>query len=412
MKDGKRLSILLVSSYEFLQNPGGVRDFILGLKKNLLKLGCVVNVVAPGSQEAREKGLVDYILGMGFRVTTDQTEFRASLSRKETAEKILNNVKPDIIVLHEPFVPSIGHTIISSLNKIRDTRERPIIVGQFHARRGDFNWSLTAAEFVFRHFIRRPKFNRRTVLGFSSGYVMTINSNLDARIAVSQATKKFWEEKLPADYKVIYNGIDVDRLTPDGPKIKSWMKNKKKIILFAGRHDRRKGIEDLINAFNILIWNDIDDIRLKITGRGEMTLVLERMVRELGLQRYVEFTGILSQNNLAKAYRTADLMVASSTEGEGFNRTIIEARSCGTLVVCTDIKGHQEAIGKDLYPFMAKPKNSEHLAQQIMAVLDMDKARKSKISKKSREEAKALFGWENIAKKHLNFYKNLVLKTK
>jgi glycosyltransferase involved in cell wall biosynthesis len=348
---------------------------------------------------------------MGFKITTDQTEFRASLSRKKTARRILNIVKPDIIVLHEPFVPSIGHTIISSITREKNNRaSSPVIVGQFHARRGDFTWSLRVAEFIARHFIRRPKLNRRTILGFSSGYVTTISNNLDGRIAVSQATKKFWQGKLSANYKVIYNGIDTDKLTVNGPKVEAWKKDGKRIILFAGRHDRRKGIDDLINAFSILIWNGIDDIRLKITGKGEMTEVLQKMVDGLGLQKYIQFIGILSREQLVKAYRTADLVVAPSTEGEGFNRTIIEARSCGTLVVCTNIRGQSEAIGKDLFPFMAKPKNPEHLAKKIKLVMELSKSEKQRIIERGIKDVISHFDWKIIAKEHFEYYKELLLQ--
>jgi glycosyltransferase involved in cell wall biosynthesis len=413
---GKRnLSITLVSPYPFTQEPGGVKDFILGLKEALIKHKCIVNVIAPGSSSLAEKGVVDFVLGVSFKVATDQTEFGASFSRKETAEKILKAVKPDIIVIHEPFVPSIGHTIISSIAK---DQKRPIIVGQFHANREDFNWWLNAVEFIVRHFIRRPILDEKTVLGLSSGYVATINDNLNGRIAVSKATKKFWQKKLPAGYEVIFNGIDTKKLTPDGPKISSWrnptssrsaeLRGAERIILFAGRHDHRKGIEDLINAFNILIKDGQKDIKLKITGSGEITKFLQEMVKKLGLTRLIEFIGILPHTRLAKAYRTADLIVAPSTGGEGFNRTIIEARACGTLVVCTDIGGQDEAIGKDLAHFMAKPKNPRDLANQITKILNLSDAKKLEIKKRSREDVVANFDWEVIVKKHLEYYKKLL----
>jgi phosphatidyl-myo-inositol alpha-mannosyltransferase len=401
----KNLSIVLVSPYPFTQEPGGVKDFILGLKEALIKHKCIVNVIAPGSSSLAEKGVVDFVLGVSFKVATDQTEFGASFSRKETAEKIIEAVKPDIIVIHEPFVPSIGHTIISSIAK---DQKRPMIIGQFHANREDFNWWLNAVEFIVRHFIRRPILDKKTVLGLSSGYVSTINDNLNGRIAVSKATKSFWQKKLPAGYDVIYNGINTEKLTTNGPKMRSWIKDGKKIILFAGRHDHRKGIEDLINAFNILIKDGQKDIKLKITGSGETTNSLQEMAKRLGLVKSVEFIGILPHAGLIRAYRTADLVVAPSTGGEGFNRTIIEARACGTLVVCTDIGGHQEAIGKDLAPYMAKPKNPLDLARQITKVLNLNGAKKLEIKKRSREDVVLNFDWEVIVKKHLEYYRKLL----
>ena len=398
----------MASAYPFTEEPGGVKDFILGLKTALVKLGCEVFVVAPGSQDAYKKGLIDFILGMDFKVVTDQTGFRASLSRKTTADKILKEVKPDIIVVHEPFVPSIGHTIISSVVRARNGKT-PIIIGQFHANREDLNWPLKAVEFVFRHLVRRPTINGNKVLGLSSGFVSTINNNLDGRIAVSSATKNFWQKKFPGDYKVIYNGIDTDELTPDTTSpATGGIRGARRTILFAGRHDSRKGIGDLIKAINLLVQSGIENIRLKIAGAGEMTGFLQAMVRKSDLQKYIQFVGVLSRKELVKAYRTADLVVAPSIGGEGFNRTIIEARSCGTLVVCTDIGGQNEAIGKDLSPFMAKRKNPHNLAKQIMTVLNLPQAKKQEISKRGREEVTSLFDWSKIAGEHLAYYQELI----
>jgi glycosyltransferase involved in cell wall biosynthesis len=412
MREKKGLSIALVSSYPFTEEPGGVKDFILGLKEALKKHKCKVSIIAPGSKDAQKKGLVDFVLGFSVKVATDQTEFSASFSRKETAKKILEIIKPDIIVIHEPFMPSIGHTIISSITKNREGR--PIIIGQFHARREDLNWPLRTAEFVVRHLVRRPKLDKKTVLSLSSGYVSTINNSLNGRIAVSKATKKFWQEKLPAEYKIIYNGIDTSKLTASGPKINSWRNPTSprlrgtRIIFFAGRHDPRKGIEDLINAFNILIGQGHKDLRLKIAGKGKMTEISQKMVEKLRLQNLVEFVGIMPHSKLIQAYRTADLVVVPSTGGEGFNRIIIEARSCGALVICTDIKGQNEAIGEDLFPFMAQPQNPSSLSKQIMTILSLSKAKKQEIKKRSREDVVFNFDWEVIVKKHLEYYKKLL----
>jgi glycosyltransferase involved in cell wall biosynthesis len=407
VKEKKKLKILLASCYPFTGEPGGVKDFILGLKEALEKHNCKVVVIAPGSKDAKTKGLVDFVLGIGIKVATDQTKFWASLSRKETATKILEEVKPDIIVIHEPFLPSVGHTIISSVAKNKN-KIKPIIVGQFHSSREELNWWLKSVEFVVRHFLRWPKLDRKTILGLSPGYVSTINNNLDGRIAVSQATRKFWQKKLPADYRVIYNGIDTKRLTVKIPKIKSRKKNGEKVILFAGRHDPRKGIGDLISAFGILVNSGHKNLRLKITGKGETTRDLKKKVARMGLRKLVKFVGVLPHPRLIQAYRTADLLVAPSIGGEGFNRTIIEARSCGTLVVCTDIAGQNEAIGKDLFSFMAKPKNPRNLADQIMTVLNLPESEKQKIRLDGRRDVVSHFDWDIIIKKHLEYYRGLL----
>lgn len=416
------MKIALVSPYEFTEEPGGVKDFILGLKSALLEKGHIAAIIAPGSKETEKEGLIDYALGMPFKLSTDQTEFKGSFSRKKTAREILEKVKPDIIVIHEPLVPTIGHTMISTVLRMKDDvmrpagnrmerqpmAGRPIVIGQFHARREGFGFRLKAIEFIGKHLIRRPRLNRRTVLGLSAGYISTINKNLDARIAVSEASREFWEKKYQGEYKVIYNGINAEELTPNGEKIESWKEQDKTIILFAGRHDSRKGIDDLIEAFNLLTQAGNSDLRLKITGKGEMTEDLRELVKKLGLETFVEFVGVLPRSELIKAYRTADLLVAPSVDGEGFNRTIAEARSCGTLVVCTNIDGQKEAIGRELSRFMARPKNPKSLARQIKTVLNLPQAEKQRIRKLGREDVIARFDWSNIAKQHIDFYENLL----
>lgn len=396
-----KMKIALVSSYAFTDEPSGVKEFILGLKEALQKKDHNVIVIAPGSKEAQRKGLIDFTLGRNFRVATAQTEFRFGVSRKKTARKILKEIKPDIIVIHEPFVPSLGHTIISAMPD-------SVIVGQFHARKEEVSFGLRMLEFIGKHIIRRPEMRRGFLL--TSGFVSTINKNLDGRIAVSHATKKFWHKRYEAHYKIIYNGISTEELIPIGPKIKSWQKKGKKIILFAGRHDGRKGIDDLIRAFYLLVKAGEKNLLLKITGKGEMTGVLQEMVKKLSLGEYIEFVGVLSREELIKAYRTTDLVVAPSIDGEGFNRTIAEARSCGALVVCTNIEGQREAIGHDLYRFMARPNNPESLATQIKAVLTLPNIKKQQIIRRGTKDVRAKFDWSNIANEHLLFYKSLIAK--
>ncbi|MDP2637991.1 MAG: glycosyltransferase family 4 protein [Candidatus Levybacteria bacterium] len=402
------LSIALVSSYAFTKEPGGVKDFILGLKSELLRKGYAVNVIAPGSKDAQKDGQVDFVLGKNLKVATDQTEFRIGLSRKKTARKILEKIKPDIVVIHEPFVPVVGHTIISAIPKRADGKPNAIIIGQFHARKEFVSRGLRVLEFIARHIIKRPELRRGFL--FSSGYVSTIEKNLRGRIAVSQATRKFWEKESPANYKVICNGIDTKELYPNGPKINDWKRTGRRIIFFAGRHDSRKGIDDLINAISILIKEGFFDIKLKIAGEGEMTAILKRMVIAQKLNDFVDFVGVLPRSELVKAYRTSDLVVAPSTGGEGFNRTIIEARACGALVVCTNIEGQKESIGQDLYSYMARPGNPKNLAKKIKEVLSLSKAKKQEVKKSGRAYVKSNFDWKNIAKQHVQFYKSLIAK--
>ncbi len=408
MVEKDRLRVLIQSPYPLSRNtPDGVKDFINGLVPHLEQKGCSIRLVAPDIRE-KDQNLATFTLGRSWAIHTGQTNFKAGFTlNKGLAHNILLTTKPDIVVMHEPTVPNSAHTLISAMPKREDGKPYPVLIGQFHARLDHLDRKSKAIMFAARHLARRFKLDQHKGLTLTAGYLNTIDGSLDGRIAVSDGTKRFCEQVYGGEYEVIYNGINTDELTPDGPKIEEWSDGKK-TILFAGRHDPRKGIDDLIKAFNLIIKSGRNDIKLKITGKGEMTDSLLAMVDQLGISHLVEFLGIIPRSELVKAYRSADLVVAPSIDGEGFNRTIAEGRSCGTLVVCTNIPGQDEAIGEDLFRFMAQPRNPDDLARQISKVLDLPDEEKQRISKEGRRAVVARFSWPVIARHHVLYYEQLL----
>ena len=404
------LRVLIHSPYPIRTDyPSGVSVFVQELVPHLKELGCVVKTLGPVNKD-RKTDKADYNLGRTLSISAIGTEAEAAITfDKRRAREILMEVKPHIILSQEPAVPNSSHTVYSAIPKDEDERRIVPVIGQFHA--GSPPGGLdTLAKFykVLAKSIRRPKFKYGIPTGLTMGYVKTIETALSGRIAVSHGTAEFWNEMSPSDYRVIYNGIDIDFFTPDGPKFEQW-NDGRKTIFFAGRHDKRKGLEYLLEAFDSLRRVGIDNLKLKIAGKGYVTEHLKEQVRKREIPD-VEFLGILSKDDLVKAYRSADLVVAPSIGGEGFNRTIAEARSCGTLVVCTDIKGQNEAIGDDLHDFMAKPSDSDSLARAINKVLNLPGETAREIRERSMQDARDRFAWEIIADQHVGYYDEVLTK--
>jgi phosphatidylinositol alpha-mannosyltransferase len=242
--------------------------------------------------------------------------------------------------------------------------------------------------------------------GSTDGYINTVMGGMDGKIAISNATADFWNIIYPGNYEVIYNGINTDELTPDGPKIEAWQDGKQ-TILFAGRHDERKGIEYLLDAYRLLSETRRGEIKLKITGKGKMTERLMQMVNNMNLID-VEFLGILPRVELVKAYRTADFLVAPSIGGEGFNRTIVEAMACGTLAIGSDIEGQREALNYQSFTRTFQPKDSRGLAREIAQCLDLSQEERQKLSFQAAEYAKRRFSWDVIAAQRVTHYEKVL----
>lgn len=408
-RESSRLKVLIHDPYPARNNsPDGVSNYIREIAPHLEDKGCSVRVVAPYIGD-KENDFADYNLGRPKKVSLNNTHFDASVSfNRRRANNLIRTIKPDLIVAHEPSVPNSVHTIITAIPEEKNGRKRVPVIGQFHARVEELDRKTQLFADVLQ-IPRRPRFRNGLPVGFTPGLYNTIKNGLSGRIAISQATADFWNQHFPGEYKVIYNGIEVVNLTPQGPKMDSWQEDGRKTILFAGRHDERKGIEYLLRAYLNLRKSGADNIKLKLTGKGKLTGKLKSLVEREGILD-VEFLGVLTREDLIKAYRSTDVFVAPSIGGEGFNRTIAEARACGALVVCTDIEGHREAIGDDLSPFMAKPADAESLAEKIKMALNLPQESADEIKVKTSVDARERFAWERIAGENVKYYDEVLVQ--
>ncbi|MBI2032002.1 MAG: glycosyltransferase family 4 protein [Candidatus Levybacteria bacterium] len=404
------LKVLIHSPYPIRTDyPSGVSSFIQEIIPFLEAQGCDVRTLGPTNKN-RQSDRADYHLGNPVSIPVIETKIDAAVTfNKGRARQILEAVKPHIIISHEPGVPNSSHTLFSAIPKDENEKRIVPVVGQFHAGYPPHGIdALARAYTIAAKILRRPKFSYGIPTGLTMGYVNTIEKTLSGRIAVSNGTAQFWNEMFPGEYRVIYNGINVGFFNPDGPKLEKW-EDGKKTIFFAGRHDGRKGLEYLLQAYASLRRVGFDALKLKLAGKGDMTERLKEIVKKEDIPD-VEFLGVLSKEDLARAYRSADVVVAPSIGGEGFNRTIAEARSCGTLVVCTDIRGQNEAIGDDLYGFMARPFDSDSLATQINRVLSLPEEAAREIRVKSGQDVRERFAWKIIAGQHVAYYDEVLSK--
>jgi glycosyltransferase involved in cell wall biosynthesis len=137
------------------------------------------------------------------------------------------------------------------------------------------------------------------------------------------------------------------------------------VIMGAGRLGRVKDFPTLLRAFALLRASR--PCRLMILGRGRQQARLERLARELGVERDFELTGFID-NPYAYLARAAVFTVTSLREG-GPN-VLIEALACGTPVVATDCPhGPREILQGGQYGPLVPVGDSRALAEAIDAVL-------------------------------------------
>jgi len=155
--------------------------------------------------------------------------------------------------------------------------------------------------------------------------------------AVSQSTRDdLIARGIPAEtIRVIYNGVDVDTLTPDESE-----RSRLPLFSYLGRLKRYKRVDLVIRAFALL---EAPDATLEIAGKGDDRDRLERLVARLGLDDRVRFRGYVSEAEKRELLRRSWATVLASPK-EGWGISNLESAACGTPVVAADSPGIRESV--------------------------------------------------------------------
>ncbi|WDM33088.1 glycosyltransferase family 4 protein [Priestia megaterium] len=108
-------------------------------------------------------------------------------------------------------------------------------------------------------------------------------------------------------------------------------KDREKQFVFAGRIDKLKGIQILLEA-----WKEIKDSKLVICGTGPQEEWCKKYIEENGLTN-VKMLGFVSNEQVKKIIGESKALILPTQWYEGFPMTIVESLSVGTPVVGSNI---------------------------------------------------------------------------
>ncbi|HVZ97557.1 MAG TPA: glycosyltransferase family 4 protein [Chitinophagaceae bacterium] len=158
-------------------------------------------------------------------------------------------------------------------------------------------------------------------------------------IAVSDAVRKReWPEAV-----VIENPYNND-LFLINPAI-----NKIIPFVFLGRLVSDKGADQAIRAVAALVEEHVlssNFTQLTIIGEGPERKKLEVLVKELKLNKVVNFVGAMRGKDLANCLNHHQYILVPSSWEEPYGNVVLEAMACGCIPVASNGGGLPEAVGK------------------------------------------------------------------
>ena len=169
-----------------------------------------------------------------------------------------------------------------------------------------------------------------------------------------------------------------------------------KVLLFVGRIDPLKGVEQLLEAVSYL--KGTDSPRLVIIGGDEdsddAVTWLKEMTGELDLEDRVTFHGLVKHHELPLYYSAADVTVVPSYY-ESFGLVALESLACGTPVVATDVGDMSNIIRQDETGYVVPDNDPRELADKIGILLS--KSNNKVKSALAIRESINRYDWSNIA---------------
>lgn len=294
-------------------------------------------------------------------------EFRLGVLGLPKVIRSLVKFKPDIIHLHTPLTVGMDAIMAAKLFK------KPL-VGTIHTTYTESDYLRwlkykLAVKLVDKAMLRIQNFifhQCDVVLVPSKMLVKELNGNGFKKPVLYLPNGIFLQPKiLTAKQKQVQ-------------KIKYGLKEK--VILHFGRLSYEKNIDILIKSFQILTRKH-QNISLFIIGDGPATKTLKKLVKKLGTERQVYFTGFMEHQFLISSglLSLGDVFATASTM-ENNPMAVLEAMVFGLPIVGAKQAGLIELVSSN--GCLVKPGNIKQLAQAIEKIL-FDQKLKSEMSHES-----------------------------
>ena len=373
------MKIALVSPYDYV-HPGGVNNHIVHLAAAFRQLNHDVTVIAP---VARDQAVPDGVSTISRSITTVKTggsDARISFSLRASSriKRLLEEERFDVVHLHNPLTPVVSMNFL----RHRDVAPDTVMVATLHEYRADKNPLFALADPLIQRWIER----------------------LDGRIAVSEVSRSFNNTYFPGEYEIIPNGIDLTRFNHDVQPMQRYASDRP-TVLFVGRLEYRKGFKYLLRAW-LWVREAIPNARLLVVGafdkRRKRGYVLYARRQGIG---GVRFVGQVSESDLPRFYRTADVFVAPSAGFESFGIVLLEAMATGVPVVASDIPGYRTVLDHGVQGLLVEPRHPQALAK---AVIDLLRDQDLRTQMGSQGQVKAAdYDWPRVAVRVLDFYRRI-----
>ena len=384
--------LLATEAYWPLIDGGAVAEHLLCL--GLAKRGHDVHIIAPSEKfndyTQTDHGTTIHRLA-SYPVPFAKNNHRLAWNPKRKIKKIMDDFKPDVVHIHNPF--PIGKNVLNYCK----AHNIPTLATN--------HW-LPENILTFNKKLRfLNKFNILVKLNWK--FIINFHNECNFVTSPTQtAVQLMLDNGLKAPNKPVSNGIDLDKFNPKHdptPLRKRLGLPNKPTLLYAGRLSGEKHVDILIRSIPLI--REKLDVHVIIGGNGREKENLIQLTKELNIAEYVTFPGFLSDEEFPLLYRSADLFVMPSI-CELQSITTLEALASGLPAIGANKYALPELIHPNKNGDLFEPKDSETLAHQAISILSNEQ--KLENMGKASLEIVAAHKLEKTIDEYTNIYTEII----
>ena len=319
------------------------------------------------------------VLGLfDFSANTKPSVLRKLLNVKKL--KVLQKIKPDIIHITD-FQPIIAFGLyLYGLNRVF-----PLVYTDHDVFTGSHSDSLTAKlNESWSSFLNRSLLNYKMFI---------VHGDFLKNCMINKGIPSNKIGVIPHGSYTLFSSFPSDKKTAE----------EKDTILFFGYIRKYKGLEYLIRA-TTLIQKQIPDIKLIIAGEGKLQGYFEGKPVPPNFELHNQ---LIPDKDVKELFSRAQLLVLPYIEASQSGPLHI-ALATGKPVVATNVGSIPDVVKDGKNGFLVKPKDEDALATAVIRILK-DTNLRQEMGNNAYEMATRELSWDNIAKKTLDLY-NEVLK--
>jgi glycosyltransferase involved in cell wall biosynthesis len=285
-------------------------------------------------------------------------------------KEIIFSFKPDIV--HAHYASSYGMLA-------RYSGFHPYVVSV---------WGSDIFDFPKKNFITSSIIRKN--LKFASAILAT-------GIAIKNETEKYTDKNV----LIIPFGIDMNLFSPNQIEPKS----EQFTIGIVKSMEEIYGIDLLIHSFFNLTQTN-NNLRLLIVGNGTKLASYKLLVKEMGIDNLVQFTGKKHGIELKTAINSMDICVFPSRM-ESFGVAQLEASACGKPVISTRVGGVSEVVENNSTGILIEKPEVELLTEAIQKLICSPELRK-KMGERGRIFVTEKYELNNCLNQMIKIYNQLL----